>query len=75
MNIFDSKIYDFDNESSISVVVKNIKRANNSYKNQKAIFIITNDEFGFGLETMTILSKEKTKELIELLEIKIKELE
>lgn len=75
MNIFNSKIYDFDNESSISVVIKSIKRANNGYKDQKAIFIITNDEYGFGLETITILSKEKTKELIELLQIKIKELE
>ena len=65
MNIFNSKIYDFDNESSISVVIKSIKRANNGYKDQKAIFIITNDEYGFGLETITILSKEKTKELKE----------
>ena len=75
MNIFESIIYDIDNESSISVIIRNIKRANNNYKDQKAIFIITNDEFGFGLETTTILSKEKTKELIELLQIKIKELE
>ena len=36
MNIFNSKIYDFDNESSISVVIKSIKRANNGYKDQKA---------------------------------------
>lgn len=72
--MFEKKIYDIDNESSISVIIKNIKRNNNNYKDQKAIFIITDDEFGFGLKTMTILSKENTMKLIELLQEKIKEL-